>query len=104
YFISDHEGIGNIYSCRPDGSEVRRHTDHEEFYARMASSDGRRIVYMSGGDLYLLDPTQGADSQPQRIEIQWRSSRPQCHRKFVAASRFFESADLHPNGKAVALT
>lgn len=104
YFISDHEGIGNIYSCRPDGGDLRRHTDHEEFYARMASSDGRRIVYMSGGDLYLLDPAEGYDSQPRRIEIQWHSSRPQCHRKFVAASRFFESADLHPQGKAVALT
>ncbi len=103
YFISDHEGIGNIYSCQVDGSDLTRHTDHDEFYVRQASSDGQRMVYMAGGDLYLLAPSL-PDVAPVKIAIQWRSSRPQCHRKFVAASRFFETADIHPSGKAVALT
>jgi tricorn protease len=67
-FISDHEGTGNIYSCALDGTDLRRHTDHDGFYARNASSDGARIVYQVAGDLWLLADL-AADSEPTRLEI-----------------------------------
>ena len=66
-FLSDHEGIANCYSVLPDGSDLRRHSDHAEHYARALSGDGRRLVYQCGGDLYLLeDLDPGA---PRRIEV-----------------------------------
>jgi tricorn protease len=66
-FLSDHEGTGNLYSCALDGSDVRRHTDHDGWYARNASTDGRRVVYQCAGDLWLLD---GLDApQPRRLDV-----------------------------------
>ncbi|MEC5192450.1 MULTISPECIES: S41 family peptidase [unclassified Arthrobacter] len=53
-FLSDHEGYGNLYSVLPDGSDLRRHTDHEDFYVRHAATDGQRVVFESAGELWLL--------------------------------------------------
>lgn len=101
YFLSDHEGMGDVYSCRPDGGEVRRHTHQRDFYARNLSTDGRRLVYHAGGDLYRLDPdaTEGT-----RLEVELPAARAQRARKFVAAGRFMDSWAPQPQGKAVALT
>jgi tricorn protease len=75
-FLSDHEGYGNVYSARPDGSDLRRHADHGDFYARGASSDGTRVVYHSAGDLWLLEDLSDAqDAQPRRLDLRLAGAR-----------------------------
>ena len=101
YFLADHEGIGNLYSCAADGQSLRRHTNHQQYYARNAATDGNRIVYHAGGDLYLFDPLTESS---EKVEIQLRSPRVERNRKFVGAGRYLESADLHPNGHSIAIT
>jgi tricorn protease len=71
-FLSDHEGTGNVYSVDLAGDDLRRHTDHDGPYARQASTDGTRIIYMSRGELWLLDSLE-ADA-PQRLEIDLASA------------------------------
>jgi tricorn protease len=71
-FLSDHEGTGNIYSVDYDGADLRRHTDHDGPYARHASTDGERIVYMCRGELWVLDSL--AAPEPRRLEISLASA------------------------------
>jgi tricorn protease len=98
FFLSDAEGTGNLYSCLPDGSDRRRHTDHDDFYARHAQSDGRRVVYQCGAAIWLYDPASDAS---ERLDIRLPSHRAQAARKFVAAAEHLESFDPHPAGHSV---
>jgi tricorn protease len=65
-FLSDHEGTGALYSALPDGSDLRRHTDLGEYYARNATTDGQRVVYQRAGEIWLLE---SLDAEPVRLDI-----------------------------------
>ena len=100
WFLSDHEGVGNLYSVTPTGRNIQRHTDHVDFYARFPSSDGRRVVYHAGGDIFLADPRSG---ESRRLPIQVPSSRPQRNRRFISPGKYVGSFDLHPEGHSLAV-
>ncbi|MFG1698977.1 PDZ domain-containing protein [Nonomuraea sp. NPDC049309] len=72
-FLADIDGTGNVYSSLPDGSDLRKHTSHEKFYARHATSDGRRVIYSHAGDLWLLE---SLDAEPRRLDIRLGGPRP----------------------------
>ncbi len=79
---------------------LQRHTDHADFYARNASSDGRRIIYHAGADLYLFDPASG---QSNKIEVEFYSPQVQRSRRFVDPERYLSAWALHPHGQALAV-
>jgi tricorn protease len=97
-FISDHEGTGNVYSCALDGSDLRRHTDHEGWYARQASTDGQRIVYARGGELWLLDDLQAAG--PVRLDISLGSPVRGRAPRLVTAEDHVGSLSVDHGGRA----
>lgn len=101
-FLSDHEGVGNLYSCAHDGSDLRRHTDHDAFYARHASSDGTRVVYQCAGDLWLVDDLS-PDSEPRRLDV--RLSGPRTGRRpyQVAAAQHLDGISVDETGRASAV-
>ncbi|MFE9030316.1 S41 family peptidase [Streptomyces iakyrus] len=101
-FLSDHEGVGNLYSVAHDGSDLRRHTDHDAFYARHAASDGTRVVYQCAGDLWIVDDLS-PDSRPRRLDV--RLSGPRAGRRpyQVAASRHLDGLSVDETGRASAV-
>ncbi len=100
YLVSDHEGIGNIYSCQLDGTALRQETFQTDFYVRHPSTDRKTLVYHAGGDLFALDL---ASHQEWKIEIQWHSHRVQLQRKFFYGDQYLEDIAIHPAGHSVAV-
>ena len=99
-FLSDHEGIGNIYSVLPDGSDLRRHTDERDHYVRFPATDGTRVVYACGGELVLLDPRDGTVG---RVAVEMPSNAPQTARRFVEASELLEAFTVSHDGTALGI-
>jgi tricorn protease len=100
-FLSDHEGIGNVYSCRPDGADLRRHTDHAAYYARNAATDGRRIVYQHAGDLWLLESLE--TPEPRRLEVPLGGARAGRRAYQVPASFNLNGFACDRDGRASAV-
>ncbi|WP_405661195.1 S41 family peptidase [Streptomyces sp. NBC_00079] len=102
-FLSDHEGVGAVYSSLSDGSDLRRHTPVSGFYARHLAGDGSRLVYTSAGELWILDDLDGAE--PRRLDVRLGGPRVDLQPFPVNASQWFGSA--HPDhtarGSAVAV-
>ncbi len=69
YFVSERDGIFNIWKMSPDGgnvSQVTRHTQGGVKYPAI-SNDGRTVVYTNDHELFVLDVPNGS---PQRVSVE----------------------------------
>ncbi|MFD9910829.1 S41 family peptidase [Streptomyces sp. NPDC059063] len=101
-FLSDHEGVGNLYSCLPDGKDLRRHTDHDACYARHAASDGTRVVYQCAGEIWLVDDL-AADSVPRRLPVSIGGPRAGRRTYQVPAAHHVDALSVDTTGRASAV-
>ncbi len=96
YFISDHEDVGNLYSCTAEGLDLRLEAEHKDFYIRNPATDGQTIVYHAGGDVFAFDI---ATRTSRKLAIDYHSQRTQRQRRYVEAAKYLEAADLDPKGE-----
>ena len=93
FFISDHDGIGNLYSCNQNGKKVEQHTYHKNYYARNATTDGKSIVYHSGADIFIYDFTK-----TKKLNINYNTGFTKKSRKFDSTFHFLENLSINSKG------
>src|ERR1700728_4200450 len=98
-FLSDHEGTGNIYSTTLDGSDLRRHSDHDGFYARNPATDGSRVVYHVAGDIWRLDSLDAA-AEPYKLDIQLTAPPAARSPRVITADDHLGEIDCDETGQA----
>ena len=105
WFISDHEGLGNLYSCNNLGKELRQETFQKEYYVRFPATDSNTIVYHVGGELWKLDPREKTSpNRESQIKIGWHSTKSRLQRRFFYGETYWEETMLHPKGHEITLT
>jgi tricorn protease len=102
YFVSDRDGVMNIFSMAPDGKDIKQHTHHRGFDVQTASLSDGRIVYQCGADLWLLDLKSGADAI---IPITLVSDFDQLRDHWVKKPlEYLTAAHIAPDGSAAVFT
>jgi len=100
YFASDRDGTMNIYRMRVDGQDVEAVTQHQYYDVRWPDLHGSNIVYMLGGDLWIVDT---ATATPRKIDIEIPSDRVRYQTRFESPGKTLRSFALDPEGKKIIL-
>ena len=91
FFISDHEGIGNIYSVATNGRGLKRHTHCDSFYVRSFNHDDGFLCYQSGASIYLTEIKSGESTL---VNIKVPSSFNQSTPRIEDAENFLQEFTL----------
>ncbi len=98
YFLSDRQDAMNVWSMRPDGSDLLRHTGFTEFDIQELAGDGTRLVFRLGADLWTLSPGREA----RKVDVRLTSDLGQSLLDWEKTPSASDAAISH-DGKTVAL-
>jgi len=99
YYNSDREdGTLNIWSCAPDGGDLRRMTNFKDYDVKFPSSGDGLIVFQNGAGLKVLDTAGGA---VRDVPITIPSDRRHVRSGLVTPEPATGSFGLSPAGERV---
>jgi tricorn protease len=102
YFLSDRDGIMNVYSMDEEGHGVKEESHQKIFDVSSAAIDDGRIVYASGADLWMLDLKTGHE---QVIPITLTSDFDQLREHWVKKpSDYLTAVHIAPDGESAVFT
>ncbi|HBL27426.1 MAG TPA: acetyl-CoA synthetase [Acidobacteria bacterium] len=97
YFTSDREdGRLDLYALDLTTRQTRRATTSPDWDVLWPSGDGRRIVYQSGGWIWLFDPAAG---QTRRLTLHVKGDLPQALPYFANVTADIQWMRPSPTGK-----
>ncbi|HVR43081.1 MAG TPA: PDZ domain-containing protein [Thermoanaerobaculia bacterium] len=97
YFTSDRESSRklNLWAYDTGTKELRKVTDHQDYDVLWPGGDGRRVIYESGGWLWIHDPAQGSSSRvPVRVYGDFRHAVP----RFANVRETIQTMAISPTG------
>jgi tricorn protease len=102
FFLSNEEGIDNIWSMEQNGSDIRQHTRFEDFAVRGAYLNGANIVFQHGADIKKFNLL---NNQTTEFDIQLQSDFAHLQTQYIDKPlSYLESANLANDGEKVVLT
>src|SRR5262249_20577939 len=101
FYLADTGGTANLWSMKPDGSDMRSETHFTDWDVRWPArgSDGR-IVFSAGADIYVFQP-DGATVK--KVAVDLPSERRLTRVRYPQAAREIERIDLAPAGDRLAV-
>ena len=102
YFLSDESGWDNIWSMKPDGSDIKQHTSFSGWRLQDPTLDDGAVLYQRGADLYRYDIRKDRE---EKILIDLATDKDRSRNRFLKDPlRYLESAGLGAKNKRVAIT
>ena len=102
YFLSDRDGIMNVFSMDEQGHDLRQESHQHIFDISSASIDDGRIVYACGAELWLLDLKSGHE---QIIPVSLTSDFDQLREHWVKKpNEYLTSVHVAPDGSSAVFT
>lgn len=102
YFITDRDGMMNIWSMDETGGDLEQHTMHKEFDVRYANISNGNIVYQMAADLWHYDISL---NQSKKIDIKLASDLDQMREKWEdKPSQYITSVHTDPDGDRIVIT
>jgi tricorn protease len=102
YFLSDRDGVMNVFSMNPQGHDVKEESHQRVFDVESAAIDDGRVVYACGSDLWLLDLKTGHEAV---IPITLASDFDQMREHWVKKPvEYVTDVHIAPDGSSAVLT
>jgi tricorn protease len=102
YFITDRDGIMNVWSMNESGADLKQHTTHKDFDVRYANISEGNIVYQIGADLWHYNIIT---NESKKISIRLSTDLDQLREKWDEnPSKYITSVHPDPTGERIVIT
>jgi tricorn protease len=102
YFLSDRDGVMNVFSMDTQGHDIKQETHQRGFDIASASLSEGHVVYACGGDLWSLDLKTGRD---EIVPVSTASDFDQLRDHWVKTPlNFLSSVHISPDGARAIFT